>query len=246
MSAPPSTGCWAAEVAAGADELLLGFARALHAAGIRVTADRERIFLDAVTAVGMGRRRDVYWAGRATLCCGPHDFERYDQVFAAWFGAERPGSSPRQQQLPPVLQAELGDSAGAGGHNNDEDAVRAAASATELLRHRDLAELPPGERALLSGLFARLSPRSPRRRARRHTAWHHGQVDGPATLRRHLRTMGEPGPVACVGADSATAKWCCSSTSPAPWGPTPTRCCGWPTATCTVVRRWRSSRWGRG
>ena len=49
------------------DELLLGFARALRAAGLHVTADRERTFLVAAATVGMGERSGVYWAGRATL-----------------------------------------------------------------------------------------------------------------------------------------------------------------------------------
>ena len=38
------------------DELLLGFARALRAAGVNVTADRERTFLVAAATVGMGER----------------------------------------------------------------------------------------------------------------------------------------------------------------------------------------------
>ena len=50
-----------------ADELLLGFARALRAAGVPVTADRERTLLEAVAEVGMDDRAATYWAGRATL-----------------------------------------------------------------------------------------------------------------------------------------------------------------------------------
>ena len=71
-----------------ADALLLGFARALRAAGIAVTADRERTFLTATALVGLGNERGTYVAGRATLCSTPHDLERYDRVYAAWFGGE--------------------------------------------------------------------------------------------------------------------------------------------------------------
>ncbi|MFN4091230.1 MAG: hypothetical protein ACK4QW_19610, partial [Alphaproteobacteria bacterium] len=56
-----------------ADEILLGFARALRAAGIAVTPDRSRGFVDAVRIVGLGDRRATYWAGRATLCASPDD-----------------------------------------------------------------------------------------------------------------------------------------------------------------------------
>ena len=75
-----------------ADELLLGFARALRAAGVPVTADRERTLLEAVAEVGMDDRAATYWAGRATLCGSPADLERYDQVYAAWFGG-RPAAA---------------------------------------------------------------------------------------------------------------------------------------------------------
>ena len=69
----------------GADELLLGFTRALRAAGVTVTQDRAQAYLAAVAVLGLDDQRATYWAGRATLCAGPDDLDRYDQVFAAWF-----------------------------------------------------------------------------------------------------------------------------------------------------------------
>ena len=69
------------------------------------------------------------------------------------------------------------------------------ASATEVLRHRDVAELSARERAELSALFAQLHPRAPRRRAHRHEPWRRGSVDARRTLREQLRRMGEPGTV---------------------------------------------------
>ena len=47
-----------------ADALLLGFARALRAAGLPVTADRESGFLEAVAVVGLDDEAATYWAGR--------------------------------------------------------------------------------------------------------------------------------------------------------------------------------------
>ena len=79
------------------EEVLLGFARALRAAGVAVTADRERTYLEAVAAVGIGDQPAVYHAGRATLCASPADLERYDQVYAAWFG----GAAGRDEGPPP-------------------------------------------------------------------------------------------------------------------------------------------------
>jgi uncharacterized protein len=181
----------------GADEVLLGFARALRAAGVQVTADRERTYLESVAEVGLQDREATYWAGRATLCSSPADLERYDQVYAAWFGGRlgRAGAAPRQPHRT-VTVADLAEGGSTGGEPSpDDDLVRAMASATEVLRHRDVAEMSARERAELAGLFARLRPRPPRRRAHRHEPWRRGSVDARRTLRAELRRMGEPGTV---------------------------------------------------
>ena len=179
-----------------ADALLLGFARALRAAGIAVTADRERTFLTATALVGLGNERGTYVAGRATLCSTPHDLERYDRVYAAWFGGEVATATHRNSVAPARAQAPLGEEHrdGAGGPDGD-DIVHAFASATEVLRHRDIAELTFREREQLAHLFAALKVRAPQRRALRHTAARRGRIDAKATLRDQLRRLGEPGPV---------------------------------------------------
>ena len=176
------------------DELLLGFARALRAAGVGVTADRERTFLVAVATVGVGERSHVYWAGRATLTSTPADFAAYDEVFERWFGGEVITPGQRVDVVrPPVVQAPLDSGEGEGGDDGDADTVQAKASAQEVLRHRDVASLTPADRAAAARLFASLQPRCPQRRARRHVRSSTGAIDGPATLREQLRRMGEPG-----------------------------------------------------
>ena len=57
------------------DEVLLGFARALRAAGVPVTLDRSRTWLEAAALVDLGDRQATYWAGRATLCACPDDLD---------------------------------------------------------------------------------------------------------------------------------------------------------------------------
>lgn len=174
------------------DETLLGFARALRAAGMPVTADRERTFLTACAAIGVPDRVGVYWSGRGTLCASPADIEPYDKVFTGWFGGA-PLDAVTGQEVPRMstVQADLTDS-GSGGSEEGDDTVRAVASPTEVLRHRDVAGLSPQDRAELRRLFGALRPQPPTRAARRHTAAHRGQVDGPATLRAQLKRMGEP------------------------------------------------------
>ena len=182
-----------------ADEVLLGFARALRAAGVAVTQDRAQGFLAAVAAVGADQRRTTYWAGRATLCGSPDDLARYDQVFAAWFDPRDglPVARPREASRPATAHL-LPDteSAGGAGEEREEDVVRAAASEAEVLRHRDVASLDAAERRRLAGMFARLSLRPPTSRTARHRRWHRGEVDASRTLRNSLRHLGEPGEIA--------------------------------------------------
>ena len=177
------------------DEVLLAFAQALRGAGVAVTHDRSATFLQAAARVGMDRPQDVHRAGRATLCSSPDDLERYDELWALWFGADgpgRPGPRPEAQvsrspSLPVTADPSTAD---------EQEALLAAASRAEVLRHRDVAELTASEKAAVHRLLGGLDPRAPRRRAHRRTTWHRGEVDQARMLRAMLRQHGEPGPVA--------------------------------------------------
>ena len=179
-----------------ADEILLGFTRALRAAGLAVTHDRATGFLQAASLVGAGDPRATYRAGRATLCTSPDDLVRYEHVFEAWFGAREqlPRTVPRERPReisPPLPMGESGEQGGA----VDPDVIQAAASDVEVLRHRDVAQLKPDEKALLDAMIRALKPQLPRRRAGRRTPWRRGEIDMHRTLRTTLRQMGEPGRV---------------------------------------------------
>jgi uncharacterized protein with von Willebrand factor type A (vWA) domain len=179
------------------DELLLGFSRALRAAGVPVTMDRAQSFLAAVAVVGLDDQRATYWAGRATLCSSPDDLDRYDQVFTAWFvDQDTTGRREQAQELPPVAQASLEELEAEGGGEADDDPLRALASETEVLRHRDIGEMSPLDKARLAQMFEQLRPRAPWRRARRRTGWHRGEIDAERTMRRMLARMGEPAEIA--------------------------------------------------
>jgi uncharacterized protein with von Willebrand factor type A (vWA) domain len=179
-----------------ADEILLGFARALRAAGAAVTADREATYLVAAATVGLDDEWGLYHAGRATLCSTPQDLERYDQVYAAWFSGQPVDRSREQPPAPTVVQADLSEEAESGAdEGEDQEVLRAVASATEVLRHRDVAEMSVAEREALAALFSHIVLTPPVRPAHRHTPWRRGVVDTRATLRDHLRRMGEPGPI---------------------------------------------------
>ncbi|MDQ3325300.1 MAG: hypothetical protein M3529_06175, partial [Actinomycetota bacterium] len=154
-----------ASVAPEVDALLLAFTAALRAAGVPVTPDRGQQFLQATALIGADRRDAVYWSGRATLCAGPDDIERFDQVFASWFGGERSSGTTARSKPRTVRQPELAPDPNGAGEESDTDAfgLRAVASDAELLRHRDVADLGPAERRRLDQLLDRLTVRVPQR-----------------------------------------------------------------------------------
>ncbi|MDH2413450.1 VWA domain-containing protein [Nocardioides sp. CER19] len=179
-----------------ADRILLGFTHALRAAGVAVTSDRSQSYLEAVSLVGLDDRRATYTAGRATLCGGPDDLARYDQVFEAYFGARDglPMPRPARSTVQSVGDLPLAD--GVGAADRADDVTRAMASEVEVLRHRDVAGLTAAEKQRLAALFNTLTPRAPQRRTARHRPWHRGRVDAARTLRTSLRRMGEPAEIA--------------------------------------------------
>ncbi|SFC89128.1 hypothetical protein SAMN04487968_11391 [Nocardioides terrae] len=178
------------------DRILLGFTHALRGAGVNVTSDRSQTYLQAVSLVGLDDRRSTFTAGRATLCAGPDDLARYDQVFEAYFGSRDglPMPRPAPVSVPSYGDLPLSDAAGAA--EETDDVTRAMASDVEVLRHRDVARLSAGEKQRLTALLATLAPRAPLRRTARNRAWHRGRVDAQRTLRTSLRRMGEPAEIA--------------------------------------------------
>jgi len=175
---------------------LTGFARALRANGIAADSTRLATAIDALGHVDPLDAEQVYWAGRVTLCAEPDDLPRYDAVFDAWFrgrlppppadASGRPGATLRMRPL-------AGDP-DAGGQDDDEsdDPLRTAASPAEVLRHRDLAALTDAERDEVNALVALLAPRVARRRTRRTRPGGRDAVDVARTVRRLLRSGGEP------------------------------------------------------
>ncbi|MEQ6900210.1 VWA domain-containing protein [Nocardioides sp. YIM 152588] len=178
------------------DEVLLGFTRALRAAGVAVTQDRAHSYLAAVAVVGLDDPSATRAAGHATLCASPEDLERHDRVFEEWFSRDLRGPTFRPRgprQPPPVTLLPEQQGEGADDADGEEgDPVRAMASDVEILRHRDIGTLDAAERARLALLFAALPVTLPTRRAVRRTAHRHGDVDASRTLRASLRRMGEP------------------------------------------------------
>ena len=175
---------------------LTGFARALRANGIAADSTRLATAIDALGHVDPLDAEQVYWAGRVTLCAEPDDLPRYDAVFDAWFrgrlppppdASGRPAATLRMRPLATEAEADGPDDA-----DETDDPLRTAASAAEVLRHRDLAALTDAERDEVNALVALLAPRVARRRTRRTRPGGRDAVDVARTVRRLLRSGGEP------------------------------------------------------
>jgi uncharacterized protein with von Willebrand factor type A (vWA) domain len=175
---------------------MVAFARTVRAAGVGAGPDRVQAMLAALDHLDVLDRADVYWAGRLTLCGGPEDLPRYDRAFAAYFAGERAGPGRRSATI--EVDHDLGAPAHLGRDGTeaaaaDEEAATAAwASATEVLRHRDFAQLSPAEREEVRRLIALLDPAGATRISRRHRPSRRGQLDARRTVRTTLRHGGEP------------------------------------------------------
>lgn len=167
-------------------ERLVGFARELRAAGVRPGTGAVEDFCRATALVGVG---DVYWAGRATLVSRRDDIPVYDRVFAGFFG----GAALPKPKRPRLRLVTAGSAGEEGGETGEAEAPQVArASRIELLRHKSFDRCTPEELEELASLAAGLARSLPRRRSRRTASARDGALDLRATLRRSLRTGGEP------------------------------------------------------
>ena len=169
-----------------------GFTHALAAAGLSVTSDAVEAFTRALRQVDLADPAQVYWAGRATLCRSPDDIPRYDLAFESWFGGTVLTGIPQHSPQPRRARIAALDATDGTGAAGDAPRFRVAADDTEILRHRDIAELTAAERAHLGELIDSLRPRPPKRPALRRRASRRGPVDPRRTMRNMLSAGGEP------------------------------------------------------
>ncbi|WP_338104535.1 vWA domain-containing protein [Microbispora catharanthi] len=174
--------------------VLTGFARTLRAAGVAADHHRTQSFLAALGHLDAADGRNVYWAGRLTLCAGPDDLPRYDRCFAAYFSAAF--RAPRRVRATAVSVTRPVAAPYGGGEPEpagEPGAPPAAASEIEVLRHRDVARMSEAERREVHRLLALLrGTRQPRRARRYRPAPHGGATDARRTVREILRHGGEP------------------------------------------------------
>lgn len=196
---------------AGALDRLIGFGRELRRRGLPVGTGRIVTFCRGAAALGVLDRTDLYWAARASLISRREDLEAFDAAFREWFREgvrvelDLPSSAPEAverlvpDELPDGLVEEEAIVAkewhALSGEEETEGevAIRIVASAVEVLREKSFADLSDEERRRVAHLIRRLAVQVPVRRTRRLRPAPAGpRFDVKRTLRRSLRTHGEP------------------------------------------------------
>ncbi len=174
--------------------MIAALGRVLRTAGVAADAERVAAFTQALGHLDPLKRDDVYWAGRLTLCSDPDDLPRYDAAFDAVFQAARlPTLALAEQPEPPqTLPAQAAGAEGSpdGGEGRTER-MRASASALEVLRARDIAELTGSDRAELARLLTTFALPGELRPSRRRQRAAHGSVDRRRTVRGAVASGGE-------------------------------------------------------
>jgi len=183
------------------DRAAVAFARVLRGAGLDIPVGATITYARALDAVGLDRRDDAYWAGRATLLRSPEAAGLYDAAFAAFWDRrciDIDGPEEHTTELA-VAFDDARDDPATGDDRADPEANEVPVlsvrwSPADVLRNRDFATYTQAEHAESRRLMADLRLAGALRRSRRHTpvTRARGRPDMRRTVRRSLRAGGEP------------------------------------------------------
>jgi uncharacterized protein with von Willebrand factor type A (vWA) domain len=173
------------------------FGRVLREVGIEVGPGRVADAVRGLGAVDLTRQEDVYFTLRQTLVSRHDELELFDRAFVAWF--LRGPIAPLARQKDRLRHA---DRLVRGSPTTDRDEVEPepgeprtelGASAHELLREKDFAEMSAEEFERCRRLMAAIAQTRPRRASRRRAPDPRGdRLDLRRLARRSLRSGGDP------------------------------------------------------
>jgi uncharacterized protein with von Willebrand factor type A (vWA) domain len=188
----------AGRAATGAESMAVAFARVLRGTGLAVPTSTVLNFAEALGAVGLTGRDDVYWAARATLVRNPEDVGIFDRAFRVFWDHATPAGEPDEEpeplQVTLAVDTDEGDDAGPEtAEPSDDPTIELRFSIAEVLRHKDFADYDDHELAEAHRVMHRMrSTGSPRRSLRlAPTTRRTHRPDLRRTVRAALRTEGE-------------------------------------------------------
>jgi uncharacterized protein with von Willebrand factor type A (vWA) domain len=186
-------------VVSPAERMAVAFARVLRGAGIATPIGNVITFTESITRLGIDRRDDVYWAGRATLVRRPEDIALFDRAFEVFWSQRRSATDDLEAEsfhLTINVDADEGsmDDGQANVADDDDDgSITLRFSTIETLRTKDFAAYSPEELHLAQEMMSRLRlVGTPRSSFRMVPGSRRGRPDLRRTVRSSLRTAGEP------------------------------------------------------
>ena len=178
---------------------LLILPRLLRRTGINVSAERSRVYLQAIAEIDLERPDDMRAASRTALISRQADLASFDLAFDLFWSllrggrlsmpvpsARRPKAEAGQIEVPVgVVPSSMASAV--------QRTARVTASSTELLRRTDFSAMTAAERAAAARFLERLQWSPGRRPSRRFRPSRNGaRLDARATMRKSLATHGEP------------------------------------------------------
>ncbi|MBI4507071.1 MAG: VWA domain-containing protein [Chloroflexi bacterium] len=182
------------------------FCRLLRARELLVTPSEALDAVRALEVVEVARREEFYWALRTVLTSSPDDVATFDEVFDAFWTAERimelgavapPTEPPAADGAPPPEARAPGQHVELAATEADEQEAEAEEqevalySPVEVLAQKDFGDLGAAELGEVTRLAQRIARRLALRLSRRMRAARRGHlVDARRTMRRSLRYGG--------------------------------------------------------
>jgi uncharacterized protein with von Willebrand factor type A (vWA) domain len=179
-------------------ERLAGFAPFLRANGFCVGGGDAVHVLRTAAQVGVLEARVLRWSLQALLCGRHEEWQRFDELFDAWFLPanrwQRPEPRERAEATAGTRAAPAAEAAPAHSDESDASRPRHVASDRDTLRSADFRTLTQREHLLeIEALMRRFARRLKRIRLRREARSLHGRrLDLPATIRRSVASGGTP------------------------------------------------------
>jgi uncharacterized protein with von Willebrand factor type A (vWA) domain len=170
--------------------LVGAFSQRLHDAGLPVTPARSADMARALDLTRPVARRRLYWTLRSIVVTDPTQVPVFDAVF---FGVFRGYDLEEEPPAASVAPDQTGHApSGERSKRGEIEVPTARASAEERLSDKRFDALEPHELAHLYALMQQLRLETPQRRTRRYEHGGGRRIDMRRTLRRSLRTGGDP------------------------------------------------------
>lgn len=183
---------------------LIRFGQHLRTHGLAVGPGRILAFCRAVAELDPTDPADLYWAGRLTLVDDHRRFADYDRAFAEWFFRSEQEPSTRMGEFmfggwdddaPPLGTQTVASTQEVSVVDPSEDKPGSSgptASEDEILKNKRFDHWSEEDLRRLHRLVAGITVSLPKRVVRRTRPGSRGKIDLRRTVRRSLRSDGEP------------------------------------------------------